>query len=56
MIINSDSLEKLFEITPEKTLNILGYGRVPMMSDRWYGNEDKILYYHDPKEEEDNKL
>lgn len=50
MIINSDSLEKLFEITPEKTLKILGYGRVPMI-DWWYRNEDKVLYYHDPMEE-----
>jgi hypothetical protein len=36
-IINSDCIEKLFEITPDKKLKVISSLRLPYMKTEWHG-------------------
>lgn len=60
-IINSDSLEKLFEITADGKLTVIGFGRVPMLTDPRITNEEEISYknmhfYKDYREDHSKNL
>ena len=46
-VINHDSLEKIFEITPEGTLKTLGYGALPMLYFFHLEDNENYHYYKD---------
>ena len=47
--INNDSLEKIFEITPDNKLRTLGYGSVPMLTFSDETLNEKYHFYRDRK-------
>jgi len=46
-VINHDSLEKIFEITPDNKLKTVGYGAVPMLMFDDKLHDEKYHYYID---------
>ena len=46
-VINNDSIEKIFEITPDNKLITVGYGTVPMLKISPENLDEKYHYYRD---------